>query len=43
MPNEDLRKEINLKFLKLSPDINLEKEIQKNDITLNNEAKKYLL
>ena len=43
MPNEDLRKEINLKFLKLSLDINLEKEIQKNDITLNNEAKKYLL
>ena len=43
MPNEDMRKEINLKFSKLSPDINLEKEIEKNDITLNNEAKKYLL
>ena len=43
MPNEDTRKEINLKFLKLSPDMNLEKEIEKNDITLNNEAKKNLL
>ena len=43
MPNEDTRKEINLKFLKLSLDINLEKEIEKNDITLNNEAKKYLI
>ena len=37
------RKEINLKFLKLSPDIDLENEIKKNDITLNNQAKKYLL
>ena len=43
MPNEDTRKEINLKFLKLSPDLNLEKEIEKNDITLNNQAKKYLI
>ena len=34
---------INLKFLKLDPDIDLEKEINKNDIILNVESKKYLL
>ena len=34
---------INLKFLKLNPDIDIQKEINKNDIILNSEAKKYLL
>jgi hypothetical protein len=35
--------DINLKFLKLDPSIDIQKEINKNDIILNAEAKKYLI
>ena len=34
---------INLKFLKLNPDVNINEEIVKNDLILNNEGKKYLI
>jgi len=35
--------DINLKYLKLSPNIDIEEEIEKNNKILNNESKKYLI
>lgn len=35
--------DINLKFLKLASDIDIQKEINKNDLILNSEAEKYLI
>ena len=42
VPYDDVRKKINLKFLKLNPDIDIKKEISKNDLILNNEALGFL-
>ena len=37
------RIEINLKYLKIDPDSNIEDMIKKNDEKLNNSAEKYLI